>query len=261
MAVTHVAVITPFVGEAAEVVERCVASVSAQATALRVHHVFVADGTPLPPLPAASGVVEGVLGIALPTRCGDGGATPRAVGAAYALGALRVDGLAFLDVDNTFRPDHLATVAGLAEGRDVVSARRFLCHLATGEPMVEDRADSDGDRFTDPSCLFLAHGGLRLARLWGELDAQRRYVHNTMQDRHFWGLVRNATPPARRAIAPHATVDYRTPWLDHYPVKGAFPPPDRAKVVLGLPDGTRRSTWVEVLEADGDKGWRIRVTG
>jgi hypothetical protein len=124
--------------------------------------------------------------------------------------------------------------------------------------MFVDENDSDGVDFTDPSCIFLANGGLWLGRLWGDPDPQKRYVHNTMQDRHYWEILQDRVLPGRRVLAPEATVEYRTPWLGHYPENGAFDAPKRAKVVRDLRDGSKESVWVDVIARD-PSGWKVRV--
>jgi len=252
----RIAVITPYVGESADVVARSTASIAAQrCPGAHITQILVSDGAPLPPLPEPSGALQRLEAIELPSRVGDGGATPRAVGSAYALG-IGADALAFLDVDNRFTPDHIHTMLAWASGgAELVSALRWLCHLDTGERMYIDAVDSDGERFTDPSCLFFAGAALALARQWGMRDPAGRAVHNTMHDRAFWDQLRARVPASRRRVAERATVEYRTPWLGHYRA-GIDPAPERLKLVVENPDGTLQSRWVRVLGADG-ASWKV----
>ncbi len=253
----RIGVVTPWVGEPDDVVARCIASVAAQVREDFTELVFVlvSDGRPLPRLPVPTDLP--VHGIALPTRTSDGGGTPRAVGSAFLL-AHGVDALAYLDVDNTFLPDHLAHMVQSSRAADVVSAQRWLCHAETGEQMRVDTHDSDGRVFTDPSCVFLSGSACWIGRLWGSRDPEGRFVHNTMQDRHFWSLVQRHVPEARRTRAERATVAYRTPWLRHYPVGQRFQPPARVKLMAEHADGRRQAVWGRVTGRT-TRGWNVAV--
>ena len=252
----RVAVITPYVGEATEVITRSTASIAAQhCPGAELTQILVSDGAPPPPLPKPSGALHRIEAICLPSRVGDGGSTPRAVGSAYALGT-GAEAIAFLDVDNRFTTDHIHTMLNwVEEGAELVSATRWLCHHDTGERMYVDTVDSDGDQFTDPSCLFFAGAALPLTRQWGMRDPSGRAVRNTMHDRAFWAKIRARVPEAKRRVAERATVEYRTPWLGHYRV-GIDLPPQRLKLAVQRPDGTLESRWVRVLGSDG-RSWRV----
>ncbi len=97
-------VVTPYYQEPLEVLRRCHESVMGQAVGAQITHVMVADGHPRPEIDSWN-----VTHIRLPKAHGDNGNTPRAVGTTIAE-TNGADFIAFLDADNWYYPDHLASM-------------------------------------------------------------------------------------------------------------------------------------------------------
>ena len=103
----RVAVITPYYKEPPAYLERCIDSVRAQ-THGSVEHVLVSDGHPQDWIDAAA-----VRHLRLDCSHGDYGNTPRAIGALLAASE-GCDAVAFLDADNWYHPEHVASCAAQA---------------------------------------------------------------------------------------------------------------------------------------------------
>ncbi|HET8898872.1 MAG TPA: glycosyltransferase, partial [Rhodanobacteraceae bacterium] len=101
----RVAVVTPYYQEATETLQRCVDSVRAQTHAALVHYC-VADGFPRHDLLDGAPRLRHIV---LPNAHANYGATPRGIGAQCAL-ADGMDVVCFLDADNLFEPDHVASL-------------------------------------------------------------------------------------------------------------------------------------------------------
>lgn len=157
----RVAVVTPFCNEPADWLAQAQRSITAQT--YPCDHIMVGDAaTVVPPLPA--------MVVNLPTCVADFGDTPRAVGSFYAVG-LGYDAIAYLDADNWFDPEHIASLVTLylQTNAAVVTSRRAFVRI-DGSYMAECTA-SDGDSFSDTNCLFITRAGSECCRdgpLWIE---------------------------------------------------------------------------------------------
>lgn len=174
--------------------------------------------------------------IANPRRANDAGATPRAIGAAYAIGQ-GCDALFFLDDDNTFDASHIVNAIGYArQGATVVTSSRWMVSAVTGERMYQDQ-ESDGQSFADTNTIALFGPAVHLGTTWNWF----RQPSGT--DRIFWDRLLHS---CRGSIAftGAATVNYVTRWAASYNVTGEdgvpiWQPPDPAKFAATLPNGTR----------------------
>lgn len=236
-----IAVITP-VGAGADCLSRAIDSVAAQ-TLSSALHIVVFDGVE----PCA--VDPRVQAIFLPVGCEDTGATPRAIGANLAL-AQHCDGLAFLDADNSWAPEHLETLVKLARHFDVTVADRHICDL-NDELMFQDYGDSDGKRFADTNCFLLTGGSVQVARQWGNVP-RLPGVRTAAVDRELWKRIRKRGFSIGRTGL--ATVYYRSRWLAHY---RQFPEraPPQCKVLRTM-DGVITASWIDhgAREAKGQAG-------
>jgi starch synthase len=189
----RVAVVTPFHREPTAWLEACQRSVARQTHACT--HVLVGDAaTVQPPLPA--------LVIPLPQGAQDWGDTPRAVGAMYAAG-LGFDAIAFLDADNTFDAEHIASLVALHQqtGAVVLSARRRLVSL-DGQPMA-NCLSSDGEAFCDTNCLMVMRPAFAQMAQWAVMDP----AFHAIDDRVIWHALKAAGHA--RAHSPVVSVSYR----------------------------------------------------
>jgi glycosyltransferase involved in cell wall biosynthesis len=208
----RVAVVTAYHREPPEQLAQCHESVRAQTHTCT--HIVVADGHPSPIVDA-----WGAQHIVLPRAHDNYGATPRAVGSLSAI-AQGFDAIAYLDADNWYEPDHLATMAALHQksGAAVCVAARTLRRIdgslldASGEP-------GDGVSHVDTSCLFLTATAFHLAPLWGLVPPALRAI----DDRIMWSAIRGSGVRVARWHAP--TVSYRTTFRVHYEERGEAAPP------------------------------------
>ena len=208
----RVAVVTPYCDEPEETLRRCHESVLAQTHPCA--HVLVADGDGAP-------FVKGwrAQHIVLGQRHSDLGDTPRAAGSLSAIGQ-GFDAIAYLDADNWYEPDHVATMIDLhrTTGAAVCVARRTLRRLdgsllsATGDP-------GEGVDFVDTNCLFLMAEALRVAPMWALIPREAHAIG----DRVVWGAILALKLRAARSDRP--TVCYRTSFRAHYVERGEAPPP------------------------------------
>ncbi|MBL0210474.1 MAG: glycosyltransferase family 2 protein [Holophagaceae bacterium] len=218
----RVAVISPYFKEPLSQLQRCHASVSAQTHPCR--HIFVSDGHPQD-LASLGSDLDHIL---VPNHA-DFGNTPRAIGGISA--AMRhFEGIAFLDGDNWFEPNHIEHMVGLAASASasVVAAQRML-RSPEGELLGVDTFDSDGEAFCDTNCIFLTHEALDLVLEWLMPDDL-----GVVGDRVFWERVRRSGH--KRVASSLPTVNYVTDWAAHYERFG-LPVPSKAKRMAEEPDG------------------------
>ncbi len=165
--------------------------------------------TVVPPLPA--------MVVNLPTCVADFGDTPRAVGSFHAVG-LGYDAIAYLDADNWFDPEHIASLVTLylQTNAAVVTSRRAFVRI-DGSYMAECTA-SDGDSFSDTNCLFITRAGSECCRdgpLWIE-----RFTPLTI--RVIWRAIKQQGYSL--AHTGRASVAYRARLPNFYTDLGETPP-------------------------------------
>jgi glycosyltransferase involved in cell wall biosynthesis len=205
-----VAVVTPYCMESEEVLLRCHQSVLAQSYSCV--HFLVADGRPADFTKAWQAVH-----IALAARHDDNGNTPRAIGSLAAV-AQGFDAIAYLDADNWFQPDHIASLAALHRktGAAVCASGRTFHRLDGSLMPIQERGD--GAAFVDTSCLFLTREAFRLVSLWALMPKQL----SPICDRVFWQAV--VKGKISRAQTGLATAAFRTRYAAHYRALREAPP-------------------------------------
>jgi hypothetical protein len=213
----RVAVVTPYAGEPPEMLRAAHESICAQS--VPVTHFMVADGAPCP---AVDGWAAEHIVLGRPHR--DGGCTPRAIAAIDAF-AQGYDAVAFLDADNRFRPDHIASLVETAQrtAAHLVFSDRAIV-LADGTPCPFEDLDVVERRHADTSCHFLTSQAAFLAGSWAALGPR------------LWPLCdRVVLTVARRrglrlAWTGRRTLVYTSRWGLHYRALGRTPPADEHRL-------------------------------
>lgn len=230
----RVAVVTPYAGEPLALLRRAHDSVRAQTHP--VTHVIVADSAGRPGIGewAAEHIVLG-----RPHH--DGGCAPRAIGALSAF-ASGHDAVAFLDADNYYAPEHVATLVDTVcrTGASLAFSDRSIT-LADGTLCLFEDRDVVERRHADTSCHFLTARAAFLTATWGMMGAT------------LWPLCdRIVLAVARRRGVALAwtgcpTVTYTSHWGLHYKAMGKPVPCDEhqldwssvrleaSKVLLDMP--------------------------
>lgn len=156
------AIITPYYKEDAATLERCCASVREQSHHNVVHYL-IADGFPQAALAEAKGRVRHIT---LPLGHNDNGNTPRGVGALCALNE-GADVVCFLDADNFYGPEHVASVLKtFAEHRcDAVFSSRYIFPKGHPDKLMLSPED-EAQALVDTSCISLAKSAAFLFPAW-----------------------------------------------------------------------------------------------
>lgn len=143
-------------------------------------HILVSDGHPNPEIDQWE-----ARHIKLPYAHGDYGDMAKSVGAmeAYVQG---YDGIAFLDADNWFRPEHMekAVERHLESDADVVVTYRFFCD-PNEKPLAQD-LNTDGIEFADTNCMIFFGEGRKVACDWFKIPP---WAH-CICDRVIWSWVK-----------------------------------------------------------------------
>lgn len=226
----RVAVVTPYYKEAAHVLRRCLDSVRAQTHAQLVHYL-VADGFPQTEL---VGGQPGVRHIVLPNAHANYGCTPRGIGAQCAL-ADDMDVVCFLDADNLYQPEHVASLVDVyqrasAAGMrlDAAFALRYQFVPGHEQLRIVPPGEEPGSAFADTSCISFSRSAAFLWGAWCQIPKSLTPVC----DQFMMSLIRyhqlNVTWTAQR------TVLYESNWSATY-VQAGLPVP-----TSGLHDDTLR---------------------
>jgi hypothetical protein len=206
-----VAVITPYYKTPDEWLLECHQSVKAQTHPCT--HVLIADGYP-------QAVVDTLDAqhLCLPVNIGDYGDTPRGLGSVLAI-SQGFDAIAYLDADNWYSPEHIATMVALHEksGAAVITAARNL-HRLDGTLLGCCR-ETNGENFVDTSCYFLTRVAFPVVPVWWMMES---WMH-AIDDRVVLTRIRQAG--LTQAHSPLPTVAYRTAFKFHYERFGETPPP------------------------------------
>jgi glycosyltransferase involved in cell wall biosynthesis len=226
----RVAVITPYYRERPEFLKQCHDSVAAQSHPCL--HVMVADGDPLAELDDWD-----IDHVKLPQCHADIGSTPRLIGSFHAIG-LGVDAVAFLDADNWYRPDHVASMLEMqrATGAGFISSGRMLCRIDGS--LLMPCPTTDPECFIDTSCMMLMGAAFPVLANWSLMPS---YAH-VIGDRVMLQYIKQSG--AKRAHSPEPTVFYRCGkdgpyrYLGEPVPPGVVPPPDYgAAVARWIADG------------------------
>lgn len=228
----RVAVVTPYHKEPRPWLERCIASVRAQ-THPGVEHWLVADGHPQPWIESA-----GVRHLRLDRAHGDYGNTPRAVGGLLAASE-GADAVSFLDADNWYAPDHVASCVAVAAARPVDGVVA-LRHLARddGSVLPIGLAEDIAGSHVDTSCHFLCRGAFHALARWALMPRPMAAVGDRffLRSLHEDGLVVGRTG--------RKTVYYLCTWADCFRLAGEEPPP-YAKAAI---DARPVAAWIDGLD-------------
>ena len=212
-----VAVVTPYFDEPLEILERCHASVLAQTHGAT--HILVADGHPRRD-------VQGwdAQHLTLPQSHADGGDTPRAIAAISALNQ-GFDAFAFLDADNWYGPEHIASCVEVCsrKGAHVAFAARTIV-LSTGQQCPFDDRDAVEQRHVDTSCFFVTRQAAFLLPLWAMIDPK---VWQAC-DRIMLAAIQTRDVP--HAWTGKRTVYYNSNWGLHFKAMGLPPPADEHQI-------------------------------
>ena len=224
-------VVTPYYKEERALLERCFGSVRRQVP--NVDHIVVADGHPqdwIDHLP--------VRHVKLDRAHGDYGNAARGLGALMAI-AEGYDGIAFLDADNWYDDDHLASCLAAAEsGQDiatVVAQRRFCRPDASG--IVGTPADAPHSEHVDTNCYLFLRGSFAHLHRWCTIPRGL----SAYGDQIFGKILRAANLPT--VIVGHRTVNYLCMSESIYQQIGEMPPPG-CKPIIRWRDA---QAWIHAL--------------
>lgn len=239
----RVAIVTPYLKEPREWLQRCIDSVRAQTHGCE--HLLVADGHPQDWVDQAD-----VRHLRLDRSHGDYGSTPRSIGAQLAVSE-GFDAIAFLDGDNWLEPDHVATCVAVAaaENCDVVTAKRTLVRADGSKMNVSTSEDDDGSH-VDTSCFFVQFGAFHTLPRWLMMPKPMAMLG----DRFYLSSLR--AEGLRLASTQLPTVNYLCTWADVFRSIGEAPPPYAKE---GLPFEQLRR-WVDGLRP-GDLDQVRRLCG
>lgn len=223
-------VVTPYYKEDVATLTRCMDSVARQTIA--VDHFLVADGFPQDWLDS-----KPVRHIKLDRAHGDFGNVARGVGALLAVSE-KYDGIAFLDADNWYDDDHIAScLAALEESpRSLYAAarRRFVRPNASVMETVTP-AELPFEQHVDTNCFFFKPRLFYLLHHWCTIPREL----SASGDRLFFLLLygKSVTP----AVVSKPTVNYLCMIEQVYRAQGEEPPPG-AKPSLQWKD---RQAWID----------------
>ena len=205
-------VVTPYYKEERALLERCFGSVRRQIP--NVDHIVVADGHPQDWIDALP-----VRHIKLDRAHGDYGNAARGLGALMAI-AEGYDGIAFLDADNWYDDDHLASCLAAAEsGQDiatVVAQRRFCRPDASS--IAGTPADAPHSEHVDTNCYLFLRGSFAHLHRWCTIPQGL----SAYGDQMFGKILRTAKLPT--VIVGHRTVNYLCMSESIYQQMGEMPP-------------------------------------
>ena len=226
----RIAVITPYCNESRETLSRCIESVANQTVECR--HYLIAD---LPALIFSDESESVYRHICLGESHKDYGNTPRSVGALLAVSE-GADAVCFLDADNSYDPDHVASCLAAAQGHDYIVARRRIV-LPDGSPV--NCQDEPVSQHVDTSCFFLLPGAFHTLAYW----ALQPKPLTILGDRLFLALLQKER--LKFAVVDHPTVVYTSNWRVHWEAAGKTPPSDAKKTV----DTSEIGPWWQHLSA------------
>lgn len=211
-AALRVAVITPYYKESAAVLQRCLRSVRAQ-THPQVVHYWVADGFPQPEVLADEPHVRHIV---LPNAHANFGSTPRGIGAQCAL-ADGMDVVCFLDADNYFQAEHVASLVDVYERAraagtpvDAVFALRTLFVPGHEHLRMTAPGEQAGAAFVDTSCISLARSAGFLWGAWCQIPRSLTAINDRVM---CWLMQQHRLKVAWTGLQ---TVRYESNWAGSY---------------------------------------------
>jgi glycosyltransferase involved in cell wall biosynthesis len=217
-----VSVITPYHKEGVDMIRRCMASVEAQEYP-GILHYLVADGFPRPELMAGAAIRH----IVLPGEHRDNGDTPRGIGALCALNG-GADIVCFLDADNFYERDHVASVVDAFEhvGGDAVLSERSIMPRGHEALRLVDPEDARGTH-VDTSCISLSASAAFLWPVWSMLPQ----VLSPIGDRVVMSIIRHHNLRCTRTR--RRTVVFDSAYRYHFQLAGLSGPESPHDPVVG----------------------------
>jgi hypothetical protein len=231
----RVAIVTPYHGEPLAWIAKAHASVRMQTHPAT--HILVGDGKPEAAIDAWD-----AQHIVLPAGHRDWGHTPRAIGALSAA-AQGFDAIGFLDADNWFYPDHVASLLAHQQKHDleVVSSLRAMHHV-DGRLLHRCRL-VDGIEVFDTSCLMVFPPAYSALAVFALVPPDVRYI----ADR--WVAIWLKRRGRRIGCTDKATVAYRVRYR-HFYATSSLPMPSEHIVDLEIPHPRALTDWWRSLPAD-----------
>lgn len=220
----QLAVITPYYKEPLSMLHRCAKSVATQ-TLSNISHIFVSDGVPNNEVDLFTDVTH----IRVPNHA-DYGDTPRIIGALHAVNR-GFDGIAFLDADNWYEPQHLDLLVRAAINASVPVATATRTLWSEEGRALGTCTECDGEIHVDTNCYLIMRPAYKHLAAWGFKDRNL----SISGDRIFWRALLEAGVGHVHCQTP--TVNYTTNFAAHWVRRGEEPPPN-SKVSVRLPDGT-----------------------
>lgn len=211
-----VAVVTPYYKEDEALLRQAHDSVLAQRVACR--HILIADGEPKPALDGWD-----AWHVRLGQCHDDYGDTPRAIGALMAA-ARGFDAVAFLDADNWYEPNHVASLIDLhgRTGAVVCTSGRQL-RAVDGSLLLADDGLDYGVGSIDTNSLFVTRSAFAVLPLWATIPRWLAAIGDCV----FWmGVLASG---ATTAHSGEPTICYRSRAAGHYAAAGLPPPPEAAR--------------------------------
>ncbi len=232
----RIAVITPYYKEPLEFLIQCHQSVIGQVVDADVDHFLVADGFPQEELEKCD-----IKHIILPIAHADFGNTPRGIGSILAA-AEGYDFITYLDADNWFHADHLASLFDLWKSTNADVCCSFTTiHLLDGTEIIGlQSSDEKALTHVDTSCYFLSKKAFKTFNIW--LDMPRQLTE--IGDRIFFSGLKHFNYSV--AFSKRKTVAYRSQYKVHY-LAAKLIPPEGAKENVG------KESYKWLLTVDGVK--------
>lgn len=241
----RVAIVTPYHGEPLAWIAKAHASVRLQTHAAT--HILVGDGKP-----EAAIDTWDAQHIVLPAGHRDWGHTPRAIGALSAA-AQGFDAIGFLDADNWFYPDHVASLLALQAEQDleVTSSLRVMHHV--DGRLLHRCMLVDGIETFDTNCLMLFPPAYSALSVFALVPPDVRYIADRWVS--IWLKRRNR----RIGCTRKGTVAYRVRYKYFYDTS-PLPMPTEHIVDLKIPHPRELRQWWLALPQD-ERDYHMKVMG
>ena len=205
----RIAVITPYYKESLDFLTQCHQSVISQTLNATIDHFMIADGFPSCDVSAWK-----VKHVSLPNGHADNGNTPRGIGSALA-DAEGYDFVAYLDADNWFHPDHLASLLALHdETKAPVCCSMRTFHHRDGSLLNISEPQDDSLLHVDTSCYMIHSSAFDILSIWCRMPKEL----SPICDRLFKLAFVNARQPI--AYSKQKTVAFRSQYYLHYELAG-----------------------------------------
>lgn len=207
----RVAIITATIFNNLDWLRQCHASVMAQTHPCT--HILLSDGLIENRLTDFQGQYIG-----LAHRHNDSGDTLRALGACSAF-SQGFDAVAWLDDDNWFYPNHIASLVDLHQ-KTLAPVCTSNCEVYTLDGLkLGPHVDSDGINAVDANCYFITREAQDIASLWAKIPSK---LHSAGDFLFFWPeLLKSGV---RRAHSGRHSLGYRATRSHLYHMYGVTPP-------------------------------------